>query len=114
MKYVIGKRNAPYGVANDRAVCEVIGEYTHSYTRFEMIIVRVLYRKGNLLFEEYNDKWTDFEVRKKYFREIKNADSYVKRYNSKALKNVSNKDRILEIMDVNKKISEVDCPAFYL
>ena len=112
MKYVIGKRNNPYGVTNDRAICEVLSEFKDSRIGVERLNVRILYRSGCLLFEEYNDKCRDFSVKKKYFREIKNADSYVKRYNSKVLKNVSNKDRILEIMDVNKKIPEAECPAF--
>ena len=112
MKYVIGKRNSPYGVTNDRAICEVLSEFEGSITGVKKLYVRVLYRREDLLFEKYNDKCKDFYAKKKYFKEIKNADSYVKRYNSQALKNVSNKDRILEIMDVNKKIPEAECPAF--
>ena len=106
MKYVIGKRNGPYGFTNDRAVCEVLSEFKESGTGVEKLEIRVLYRREDLLFEKYNGEYRDFSLKKKYFREIKNADSYVKRYNSKALKNVSNKDRILKIMDVNNKIPE--------
>lgn len=108
MKYVIGKKHSPYGVTNDKAVCEVLSEFRETGTGIERIIVRILYRRYDLLFAKYNEERVNFSVRKKYFKEIKDADSYVKRYNSKALKNVSNKDRILEIIDMNKKISETE------
>lgn len=108
MKYVIGKKNAHYGITNDRAVCEVLDEYTCGPHGEATIRVRVLYRRDNILFEEYSDTDTVFPVRKSRFREIKDADSYIKRYNSKALKNVPNKKRLLEIMDINKELSITD------
>ena len=106
MKYVIGKKHNLYGITDDKAVCEVLSEYTEVETGVEKLEVRVLYKRRDLLFEKYNDAEIEFSVRKKYFREIKDADSYVKRYNSKALKNVSNKNRILEIMNINREIPE--------
>lgn len=104
MKYVIGKRNSPYRITNYGTVCEVISEFKETVTGIEKLKVRILYKKEDLLFEKYNDALKDFSVRKRYFREIKDADSYVKRYNSKALKNVSNKKRLLEIMNINKEL----------
>lgn len=112
MKYVIGKKKSPYGITNYGSVCEVISESTDKDTGIERLNVRVLYKKEDLLFEKYNDELKDFSVRKRYFREIKDADSYVKRYNSKALKNVSNKKRLLEIMNVNKELPTTDVFEF--
>ena len=112
MKYVIGKRNNPYGITNHRTVCEVLSEFKEFGKGFEKLKVRVLYRRQDLLFEKYNDNERVFPVKKRYFREIKDADSYVKRYNSKALKNVPNKKRIFEIIDVNEKISETEFLTF--
>lgn len=112
MKYVIGKKKSPYGITNYGAVCEVISESTDKDTGIERLKVRVLYMRRDLLFEKYNDNERVFPVKKRYFREIKDADSYVKRCNSKALKNVTNKKRLLEIMDVNKELPTTDVFEF--
>ena len=108
MKYVIGKKHNPYSVTNDKAVCEVLSEYAETGTGIEKLKVRVLYQRYDMLFEKFRVvDGNEFTVWKRFFREIKDADSYVKRHNTKILKNVPNKKRILEIIDVNKKIPEV-------
>ena len=66
MKYVIGKRNNPYGVTNCTTVCEVLSEFRETGTGIERIIVRILYRRRDLLFEECNDERIDFFFFLKY------------------------------------------------